>query len=464
VRLSPAAVPVDKQRPKEETFGASRKSKYRTRSAGLKTKEKGWVNIMKSVSMTAIPGQSVACIQAFAILLAICLAAAPAAQAQTFKLVHTFTGTPDGAQPFQSSPLILNGALYGTTLFGGLYNDGTIFKVDRTGKETVLYNFAGGADGSVPDGTLIADAKGNLYGTTNNGGDLTCPFSPETGCGVVFKFNAQGLTPLYTFTGGPDGAFPQGVVIDSAGNLYGGTYNGGDPGCVCGVVYKLDTSGNQTVLHTFTGGTDGGSPNGFVSIDSAHNVYGAALGGGNLADCARAGCGLIFKIDSSGNETELYDFTGGADGDLPNAAFLMDAAGNLYGTTIGGGDLTCSAGGVTGCGVVFQVTAAGKEHVLYTFHGADGAQPNYGFIKDTRGNGYSTTTYGGLYGFGTVFALSPGRVEKRLYSFTGGADGANPYSGLAMDPMGNIYSNTYQGGDLSCNPPYGCGTLFRISH
>ena len=418
---------------------------------------------MKSASVTTAQTQtvhvsnirqSVACALTFAILLAI--GVVPATHAQTFSVLHTFTGTPDGAQLFQSSPIIVNGALYGTTLYGGLYDQGTIFKLDRTGKETVLYNFTGGTDGGVPDGTLITDNKGNLYGTTNNGGDPDCG-----GCGVVYKFSKNGLKVLYSFTDGTDGGFPQGVAMDRAGNLYGGTYEGGGA-CGCGVIYKIDTNGNQTVLHTFTGGTDGGAPNGFVSVDSAGNVYGAALSGGNQNFCGGLGCGLVFKIDSNGNETELYDFTG-ADGALPNAAFLMDAQGNLYGTTIAGGDLNCSFGGNVGCGVVFKVTPAGKEKVLYTFHGADGATPNYGLIKDAKGNGYSTTTYGGADGFGTVFELTHNGVEKVLYSFTGGADGSLPYSGLAMDGKGDIYSNTQLGGDLSCNAPNGCGTLFKIS-
>jgi uncharacterized repeat protein (TIGR03803 family) len=407
---------------------------------------------IRNVSTDRTNRQSVARVLTFAILLAIAVMAAPAAHAQTFSVVHTFTGNPDGAEPFQSSPLILNGALYGTSLFGGLSDNGTIFKLDRTGKVTVLYNFTGGTDGGVPDGTMIADTKGNLYGTTNNGGDPDCG-----GCGVVYRFNKNGLKVLYSFTGGADGAFPQGVVMDTAGNLYGGTYQGGGA-CDCGVIYKIDTSGHQSVLHTFTGGADGGSPNGFVSVDSAGNVYGAALTGGT-SGC----CGVVFKIDSGGTETELYNFTGGADGSLPNASFLMDAQGNLYGTTIAGGDLSCSFAGNAGCGVVFKVTPAGKEKVLYTFHGADGATPNYGLIKDAKGNGYSTTTYGGTDGFGTVFELTHKGVEKVLYNFTGGTDGALPYSGLAMDAKGNIYSNTFQGGDLSCNSPNGCGTLFKIS-
>jgi uncharacterized repeat protein (TIGR03803 family) len=358
--------------------------------------------------------------------------------------------------------LYVKGALYGTTIAGGLYDSGTLFKLDGTGRETVLYNFTGGGDGGVPDTNLLLDTKGNVYGTTNNGGDLSCILALGTGCGVVFKFNAKGLSVLYRFTGRADGAFPQGLAIDSTGNLYGGTYKGGNSSCNCGVVYKTGSNGNRSLLYTFRGGEDGGSPNGFVTTDSAGNVYGAALIGGNLADCSGSGCGVVFKVDPNGHETPLYAFKGGADGALPNAGFLMDAKGNLYSTAIAGGDLSCSYAGFAGCGVVYEVSQAGKERVLYTFHGADGAIPNYGLIRDLNGNGYSTTSYGGAFGNGTVFELTATGGEKVLYSFTGGSDGGVPYSGVTLDANGNLYSNTFQGGDLSCNPPSGCGTVFRI--
>ena len=413
--------------------------------------------------MTHSQSSSFQRIAVWAILLLCITGAWPATQAQTFSVLHTYTGTPDGAQPFQSSMLNLNGALYGTAIYGGLYGYGMLFRLDSSG-QTVLYNFTGGTDGAYPDTNLILDAQGNLYGTTTNGGDLSCFISATPGCGVVFKLNSNGLTVLYSFTDGADGASPQGLAMDSVRNLYGGTYLGGDPTCQCGVVYKVDAiTHQQSALYVFKGGTDGGSPNGFVTVDAMRNVYGAALIGGNLADCSGVGCGAVFKVDASGNESTLYNFTGGADGSLPNAAFLMDAKGNLYGTAITGGDLNCQYEAFApGCGTVYEVTTAGKFRLLYTFHGLDGANPNYGLISDAKGNFYSTTSYGGTYGNGTVFELTTRGVEKVLHSFTGGTDGAVPFSGMTLDSRGNLYSNTFQGGDLSCNSPNGCGTAFKI--
>jgi uncharacterized repeat protein (TIGR03803 family) len=392
-------------------------------------------------------------------------------QAQSFSVLYTFTGTPDGSEPGQANLLDVNGTLYGTTYSGGAYGFGMVFKFDRKGQETVLYSFTGGTDGANPSAGVVRDAKGNLYGTTYSGGDLSCTSIYGTpGCGVVFKLDTAGTeTALYSFTGGTDGGEPQGLVIDNAGNLYGITFFGGSQTCPfgslgCGVVYKVDTSGKETVLYTFQDGTDGGEPNGFVTMDSAGNLYGATISGGDLSACSgQGGCGVIFKLDTSGKETVLYTFTGGADGAVANGGFLMDAKGNLYGTTNFGGDLSCSNNPFyTGCGVVFEVTAAGTERVLHTFKGKDGANPTLGLVQDAKGNFYSTTEYGGAFNLGTVFELTAKGTESVLHSFTGLADGEYPDSGLTIDAKGNLFSNTLEGGDLSCSPPYGCGTLFRV--
>jgi uncharacterized repeat protein (TIGR03803 family) len=393
------------------------------------------------------------------------------AQAQSFSVLYTFTGTPDGSAPSQANLLDVNGTFYGTTYSGGVYGFGTVFKFDRQGQETVLYSFTGGTDGATPSAGVVRDAQGDLYGTTYSGGDLSCiSIFGTAGCGVVFKLDTTGTeTALYTFTGGTDGGIPQGVVIDHAGNLYGITFFGGSQTCVygslgCGVVYKVDASGNETVLYSFQDGTDGGEPDGFLTMDSAGNLYGATISGGNLAACSPyGGCGVIFKLDTSGKETVLYTFQGGADGAIPNASFLMDAKGNLYSTTNFGGDLTCSNNPIyTGCGVVFEVTPSGRERVLHTFRGKDGANPTLGLVQDAKGNFYSTTEYGGAFNLGTVFELTAKGTESVLHSFTGLADGMLPDSGLVMDSKGNLFSNTSEGGDLSCSPPYGCGTLFRL--
>jgi uncharacterized repeat protein (TIGR03803 family) len=404
---------------------------------------------------------------ALAIVAMAAVIATGSAQAQTFTELYAFTGTPDGSDPGQSNLLDVNGGLYGTTDTGGAYGYGSVFDFSD-GKETILYSFTGGTDGAAPYATLVRDLWGNLYGTTLYGGDAGCSVFGSTGCGVVYKLTPTGaFSVLYTFTG-TDGAVPQGVVLDLAGNLYGATLGGGDLSCGigggCGVLYKLNPWGNETVLYTFTLGTGGAVPNGFVNRDISGTLYGATVYGGNLADCSGIGCGVVYKLDTSSNETVLYTFTGATDGSTPNSDLLLDLQGNLYGTASSGGDLSCNNSlFFPGCGVVFEVTPAGKEIVLHTFTGPDGANPSLGLVSDLFGNLYSTTIYGGADNLGTVFEVAAGGGEKVLYSFTGSTDGALPFSGLTIDLLGNLYGNTAQGGDLSCNSPSGCGTLFKVN-
>ena len=217
---------------------------------------------------------------------------------------------------------------------------------------------------------MILDSAGNLYGTTYAGG--------SAGAGVVYKLDAAGQqTILYSFTGGADGGYSEaGVIRDSAGNLYGTASGGGTEGA--GVVFKLDTAGQQRVLHTFTGQTDGGLPYSGVIRDSAGNLYGTALVGGTAFG------GVVYKVDTTGNETVVYNFTGAADGAGPYAGVIPDSAGNLYGTTIGGG--------TSGWGVVYKLNTAGQETTLYSFSGgADGRTPSAHVTRDASGNVYGTT-------------------------------------------------------------------------
>lgn len=204
---------------------------------------------------------------------------------------------------------------------------------------TVLYAFTGGADGAEPLAGLVQDKEGNLYGTTYKDGDFSgviCTFL--AGCGVVFKLDPVGNeTLLYTFTGGTDGASPVGgLILDDVGNLYGTTYFGGAEPCPesqygCGVVFKLDPAGNERVLCTFTGGADGALPRGNLVRDKLGNLYGATERGG-----ISPYFGVIFKVDLTGNESVVYTFTGGADGSSPNGDLILDEADNLYGTTFYG--------------------------------------------------------------------------------------------------------------------------------
>jgi uncharacterized repeat protein (TIGR03803 family) len=389
----------------------------------------------------------------------------PAAQAQTFTVLYGFKNGSDGAAPKAALIRDATGNLYGTTSAGGLKGNGTVFRV--TGKkETVLYRFKGTPDGASPSGSLILDSEGNLYGVTSGGG--------ATGCGTVFKVEPGGAeTVLYSFcsNGARDGAEPSGnLVMDAKGNLYGTTRIGGSGGS--GTVFKVDPSGTETLLHNFCtrGGsrcTDGEEPSGGMVMDAAGNLYGTTeVDFGPKG----TGTGAVFKLTPTGKETTLYLFSF-AKGEVPTGGLIRDAAGNLYGTTTYGGKGICQPSGQNnfGCGTVFMVDASGKETVLYNFCSAsgctDGTSPSAGLVMDAKGNLYGTTLSGGTVtctgqlfpGCGTAFELA-GEKEIVLHSFTGVApDGVFPYSTLIMDANGNLYGTASAGGK------YGNGVVFEIT-
>jgi uncharacterized repeat protein (TIGR03803 family) len=387
-----------------------------------------------------------------------CLSLARPAQAQTLSVIHSFAGHSEGSAPY--APLVQDAAgnLYGTTFDGGASgttgcaNDcGVAYALDSTGQETLLYSFDKTVGGK-SQGGLIRDSKGNLYGTTQIGGDLNC--GGGAGCGMVFKLDAAGtLTVLHTFEG-PDGAHPQTALLrDTAGNFYGTTLEGGAVNR--GTVFKIDTTGKETVLHSFRA-KDGAWPFSGLIGDAQGNLYGTTeYGGGMTGACGTFGCGVVYKIDRSGYETVLHSFTGGADGSEGGSSLVRDGAGNLYGTTGFGGDLSCFA--PYGCGVVFKLDSAGHETVLYSFQGQpDGWNPIAGLVRDPAGNFYGTTLRGGAYGAGTVFELDTTGKETVLYSFTGGSDGASPYAGLIRDSSNNLYGTAVGGGR-------GFGVVFKVT-
>jgi uncharacterized repeat protein (TIGR03803 family) len=382
-----------------------------------------------------------------------------ATPAGAYAILHSFTEYPDVGYPRASLILDADGNLYGTAGCG-TGGRGCVFrlKTDGTGY-TILYSFTGYPDGDGP-GSLILDAAGNLYGTTEGGGD------DNKGTLFTLKTDGTGYRILHSFSGvDDDGVQPRAsLILDAAGNLYGTTVHGGLAlgGCDCGTVFTVKTDGSgYTNLHTFTD-TDGKFPVASLILDAAGNLYGTTLRGG-VGSCAAPGCGTVFTLKTDGTGyTILHFFTGGtSDGSQPEASLTLDAAGNLYGTTLYQGGL-----GGCNCGSVFTLKTDGTGYtILHVFNGgtSDGAVPAASLILDAAGNLYGTTVEGGLSdgdicvgGCGTVFTLRTDGTGYTISHFfdrlTG--DGALPHASLILDPSGNFYGTTSRGGSLR---PQECG-------
>lgn len=360
---------------------------------------------------------------------------------------------------------------------------------------TVLHKF-NLLDGQVPQGTLVLDSSGNLYGTTTWGGPGAQ--GENIKFGLVYKLDPAGKeTVLYSFKDQTDGANPYGgLIAGPKGTLLGATYVGGDPSCpetnenVCGTVYKITLSGKLTTLHQFTGPfnspSDGEEPYGALYRNHAGKLFGTTVYGG-ISCFDTDGCGVVYEIDEAGNESAIYSFLafndGNSDGATPFGAVAEDSKGNLYGTTTFGGSETCnSTSTYTGCGTVFELspTSSGwKETVLYRFNGReDGLYPGQNLVIGKDGSLYGTTSLGGdmscpiigEYGCGTVFKLTPtskGWKETVLYAFPGGVHGAGVSAPLMADSAGNFYGTTANGGDMKCDYASdgfpGCGVVFKLS-
>ena len=391
------------------------------------------------------------------------LAALDRADAAGFKQLYGFTGGADGAAPYGALIADDAGNLYGTTSAGGAYGYGTVFRIAPGGTETVLYAFTGQADGGTPYAGLVADAAGNLYGTTWAGGDVNCGSDSGYffGCGTVFKVAPDGSeTVLYAFEGGSDGDNPDSTpIIDGAGNLFGTTANGGAQN---GTVFRISPAGTETQLYVFKGYPgDGAGPHAGLVADKQGNLYGTTDYGGSgpCESYASQGCGTVFEISAEGAERVLYSFDGGSsDGATPSASLIIDKHGNLTGTTGYGGAGSCTNGSVTGCGIIFRIAPNGAETVLYAFTGKrDGANPLSAVIADEHGNLYGTTAYGGSkFGFGTIFRLAPDGSETVLDALSGRDGGANPYGGLLADRHGTLTGMTEAGGAKDA------GDVFRV--
>ena len=346
------------------------------------------------------------------------------------------------------------------TLFAAVLTTATI----TSAATKVLYSFGGGSDGEYTDTDLVIDKAGNLYGTSVQGGDFSS--------GTIFRLSPSISgwvhAVLYSFRGGDDGGEPyKGVTLDAQGNIYatagvGGLYVGPCSDTGCGTVFKLTKSGDTFipgVIHSFTGGTDGFGPGSGVTVDASGNVYGLTPTGGTY------GFGVIYELipNQKGSYTEriIHAFTGGDDGLGASAGRLIfDSAGNLYGVT--------TTGGRYGAGVVFELlrssTGVWGFKTLFSFKGEPDAGFPYGALAfDTKGNLYGTTYYAGQNDLGTVYKLTRRNglwIETLLYSFKGGTDGSGPISNLVLDAKGNLYGTTSEGGSAKCG---GCGTIFKLT-
>src|SRR5579871_5041798 len=342
-----------------------------------------------------------------------------------FAHIFSFKGS-NGKEP-AAALIDVSGTLYGTTYAGGAHDEGTAFQLAANGSQTVLHSFTGGKDGALPIAPL-ANVGGAFYGTTANGGG-------PSGEGVVFKISSSGTESVLHHFGLPgDGANPYAGVLDVHGTLFGTTAGGGTNSE--GTVFTISSSGTESVLYSFNPGKgDGATPLAGL-IDSAGALYGTTAYGGR--NCGTVGCGTVYKIDSGGTETVLYKFKGGTgDGDTPSSA-VVDMNGTFYGTT--------AYGGKYNQGTVFKVTSSGTERVLHSFQsGSDGAVPN-GLVA-RNGTLYGTTSRGGSSNDGTIFSVTTAGKEVVLYTFKGGADGATPHAGL-VSAGGTLYGTTAKAGTV----------------
>lgn len=408
-------------------------------------------------------------LSAFAVLAVLTMLGTSPAQAQTFQVIHTFTGGNDGGMPLAGLTADGAGSLFGTASTGGVrtgcaaFGCGVAFRIKPSGSGwtlTSLHLFQGGSDGYAPAARMTLSANGVLYGTTVYGGGNTC--DAFWTCGIVFKLTPYASicktascgwdeTVIYRFVGTPYAGFPDSgpLTFDRAGNLYGVSAQGP---AEHGVVYELTSSGGTWSETDLAPGDNNDSG---VVWGNDGNLYGTNSG---------EGYGGIFQLVHSGSgwtQNQLYSIIDvPVDGYLTQGGVILDSAGNLYGGTEGEGP--------GNGGTVYELSAGTWNYsVLYAFTGGEG--PAESLTMDAAGNLYGTTWGDGVNGWGSVFKLAPssnGWIYTDLYDFTGGADGAHPISNVVIDAQGNLYGTASNGGDNSqCVQQYnrGCGTVWKIT-
>lgn len=404
----------------------------------------------------------------FAALVCWAILLVPATQAQTFQVIHTFTGGNDGSIPLAGLTIDRAGNLYGTASGGGVtgpcgsYGCGIAFRLKSSPSGwtmTPLHAFQKGTDGANPEARMVLTSDGALYGTTLYGGGHTCYYWT---CGTVFKLSpspsvcktplcAWDETVIYRFVGSQYAGNPSGgpLALDHEGNLYGTAGQGPDG---YGVIYELTQSGGTWSEVDLAPGNNNTSG---VVFDSAGNLYGTNEG---------EGYGGIFQLSPSGSSWALHQLYSiintPEDGAVTIGGVILDNLGNIYGAT--------AEGGPGGGGTIYELSAGTWNYsVLYPLTGANG--PEESLTMDPAGNLYGAAWGNGTNSRGNVFKLTPsanGWVYTDLYDFTGGSDGANPVSNVVIDAQGNLYGTASNGGDNSkCVRTYytGCGTVWKIT-
>lgn len=374
--------------------------------------------------------------------LAFCILAMTALSAQTFTTLVSFDGA-NGANPYAGMVQGTDGSFYGTTLDGGAYSSGNVFKIDASGL-TTLYDFCAQSncpDGQYPVSTLVLGRDGELYGTTQNGGAFNSQY------GTIFKITRDGtLTTLHSFNG-LDGVNPYGALLLAVnGEFYGTATAGGSGGG--GTIFSINSNGTFNTLYNFctqSGCPDGQSPDGNLMQASDGYIYGTAHQGGNYTACVHTGCGTVFRISTSGTFNTLHVFDA-TDGRQPAAELVEGRNGLLYGST--------AAGGANDDGTIYTLRS-GTLATLYSFTGPEGFSPG-GMILGSDGNFYGTTLGGGSNSAGTVFKVTPHGQLSTVYSFN--AAFYYYFGPLTQGTNGRIYGTTYFGGGADND-----GTVYSLS-